>query len=280
MFGEVWGPETHSRRRKLIIQKHPEVAQLLKPTKPYSIILTFFTVFIGLAVCYFVKVLTSIIQDASWPVFLFVTYWVGGTIGHSLHVLIHDFTHYGGHSSITVNKFFAIMCNIPMGIPSAIPFGKHHADHHNFLGEERKDPDLPMRAESKASQYFLYKIFFWIFLTLFYALRPMFFSKNARFNRDEIINIIVIACTDLIIYKYWGANALLYLLLVAFVSIGPHPAAAHTLAEHYEFVKGQETYDYFGFWNFFNLNLGYHIEHHDFPTCPWYNLPKVRAAAP
>lgn len=80
--------------------------------------------------------------------------------------------------------------------------------------------------------------------------------------------------------KHWGPSALAFLFGVAFLSIGPHPAAIHVLAEHFEFVKGLETYDYFGFWNFFNLNLGYHIEHHDFPTCPWYNLKKLREAAP
>ncbi len=32
--------------------------------------------------------------------------------------------------------------------------------------------------------------------------------------------------------------------------------------------------------NIINLDLGYHIEHHDFPTCPWYNLRKLRKAAP
>jgi hypothetical protein len=36
---------------------------------------------------------------------------------------------------MTVNKVKAILCNIPMGFPSALSFGKHHADHHNYLGE-------------------------------------------------------------------------------------------------------------------------------------------------
>jgi sphingolipid delta-4 desaturase len=35
-----------------------------------------------------------------------------------------------------------------------------------------------------------------------------------------------------------------------------------------------------GWMNIPNLNMGYHIEHHDFPSIPWYNLPKLRAMAP
>jgi sphingolipid delta-4 desaturase len=34
---------------------------------------------------------------------------------------------------MTVNKIMAVICNIPMGIPSAISFGRYHSDHHNFL---------------------------------------------------------------------------------------------------------------------------------------------------
>ena len=55
-FGEIWGPETHGRRRKLILDKHPEVAQLLVADKPYSTILTLLLVPLGLAVNYMVKV--------------------------------------------------------------------------------------------------------------------------------------------------------------------------------------------------------------------------------
>jgi fatty acid desaturase len=28
-------------------------------------------------------------------------------------------------------------------------------------------------------------------------------------------------------------------------------------------------------YSFFNINLNYHIEHHLFPSIPWYNLPKL-----
>ena len=120
-----------------------------------------------------------------------------------------------------------------MGIPSALSFGKHHSDHHNFLGEPMKDPDLPVKQESEASKNPFYKLFFWVFLTIFYAFRPLIFSSNAKLNKDEAINFLFIFLTDFIIFKYWGINAILYLIIVSFVSIGPHPAAAHTIAEHY-----------------------------------------------
>ena len=75
----------------------------------------------------------------------------------------------------------------------------------------------------------------------------------------EVINAVVIFGIDALIYKYWGSGALLYLLISGYLSIGPHPLAMRVIAEHYEFVSGQETYDYLGICNIFNLNVGYHI---------------------
>jgi sphingolipid delta-4 desaturase len=60
-------------------------------------------------------------------------YTMGGLLGHTCHVLIHDLTHLVGHSDPTINKIFACIANIAIGVPSAISFGKFHADHHNFL---------------------------------------------------------------------------------------------------------------------------------------------------
>jgi sphingolipid delta-4 desaturase len=42
----------------------------------------------------------------------------------------------------------------------------------------------------------------------------------------------------------------------------------------------QETYSYYGSLNGINMNVGYHNEHHDMPSVPWNNLPKLKAAAP
>ena len=186
-------------------------------------------------------------------------YLIGGMMNHTLHVCIHDFTHCAGHTSQHVNNFMAMLCNIPMGIPSALSFGRYHADHHNFLGEEMGDPDLPLRWETKLSHdHKWYKYVFYVVIEVFYALRPVF-MKPPQLNKLEALNYTFIFATDYLIYHFWGGNALLFTLIAGLSSIGPHPAAAHIIAEHYEFIEGQETYDYFGVWNIFNLNLGYHI---------------------
>ena len=61
-------------------------------------------------------------------------YIIGATIAHTLHVCIHDLTHFSAHPNKNVCRIIAILCNLSMGFPSAISFGKHHADHHNYLG--------------------------------------------------------------------------------------------------------------------------------------------------
>jgi sphingolipid delta-4 desaturase len=42
----------------------------------------------------------------------------------------------------------------------------------------------------------------------------------------------------------------------------------------------QETFSYYGMLNRLTFNVGYHNEHHDFPSVPWNRLPRIRSAAP
>ncbi len=83
------------------------------------------------------------------------------------------------------------------------------------------------------------------------------------------------------VYYFLGPKALAYLAMSFFFSIGLHPLGARWIQRHYLTGEGeQETFSYYGFLNAVTFNVGYHNEHHDFPSVPWNRLPKIKAMAP
>jgi sphingolipid delta-4 desaturase len=80
---------------------------------------------------------------------------------------------------------------------------------------------------------------------------------------------------DAVLVYFSGWKALVYLVLSTFLGGGMHPVAGHFIAEHYVFMKGQETYSYYGPLNLLTWNVGYHVEHHDFPRVPGCKLYRV-----
>jgi sphingolipid 4-desaturase/C4-monooxygenase len=58
-----------------------------------------------------------------------------------------------------------------------------------------------------------------------------------------------------------------------------HPLGARWIQEHFLTHGEQETKSYYGILNPINLYVGYHNEHHDFPSVPWNNLPKIKKVA-
>jgi len=89
--------------------------------------------------------------------------------------------------------------------------------------------------------------------------------------------------------------ALVYLLLGTVLSQSMHPANARQVQRHIKVYteKGDRcsaddvplherklnTFSYYGPQNFFTLNVGYHVEHHDFLNIPWTRLPELRRIA-
>lgn len=266
--------EPHDVRRTKIIQAYPEVQKLADEKDPISVYFVVLYNIIQLAMCYFINKYVD-----SWMYTLLLAYFIGAVINHGLFVLMHDITHFTSFKSPLHNQLLGILSNLPQVIPNAISFGRYHKDHHTFLGDEILDPDIPTKLEIYMFNNTYLKLIFIIIMPLFYALRP-YIKKPKVQNSMEILNIISCFVYDYLIYEYFGFKALMYLTLGTLWGLSINPVGMHIIAEHYEFNKGQDTYSYYGWMNYLNFNMGYHLEHHDFPTMSWRNLPKLRVIAP
>lgn len=108
----------------------------------------------------------------------------------------------------------------------------------------------------------------------------------------HLFNIVAQIIFDVLLLRYVGGRALVYLIMSSFLAGSLHPCAGHFIAEHYVFEKQHakagypsalapvpETYSYYGPLNILTYNVGLHNEHHDFPAVPWTRLPVLHEIA-
>lgn len=268
--------EPHRSRRMAILKAHPEVRRLMgyEPLTKY----------VSGAVTLLQLSLAVLVSRWGWhPLswqFLVLAYVVGGTANQNTFLAIHEITHNLAFKGIRANKAWAIVVNAAIGVPYAMAFKPYHLEHHKYLGEEGIDTDLPTKIEQVVLKNVLGKAFFATFQIFFYALRPGF-VRAQRPTVWHALNVAFILAADALLVKCAGWPALLYLLFSSFFAGSLHPCAAHFIAEHYMFGGiQQETWSYYGPLNALAYNVGYHNEHHDFPSVAWTKLPALRAAAP
>ncbi|ODN82944.1 hypothetical protein L202_01188 [Cryptococcus amylolentus CBS 6039] len=281
--------EPHRSRRIAILKAHPEVRKLMGPTW-----VTVPLVFLVLGTQLALSVYLSRFPTISLPVLL-TAYVVGGAANQNIFLAIHEITHNLALKSIKANKCLAIIANLTIGVPYAMAFKGYHIEHHKFLGEDGIDTDLPSRFEAIVLNNVAGKTFFATFQLLFYAIRPGFI-RSQQFTRWHAYNILSVVAFHLAWYHIFGIRPWVYLVLSSFFAGSLHPCAAHFIAEHYlmegplpvgekvegdDLIKGlaQETTSYYGWLNILCYNVGYHNEHHDFPSVPWTRLPELRAIA-
>ncbi|WFD20178.1 hypothetical protein MCAP1_002422 [Malassezia caprae] len=277
--------EPHKTRRVAILKAHPEVRKLMghEPLTKYVA-----TAVVCLQIVAAVTLTQLCISPLDWR-FLLTAYILGGFCNQHLFLAIHEITHNLAFKSIAANRLMAIFANFPVGIPFAMTFKPYHIEHHKHLGEDGIDTDMPTKFEMLLLNNVLGKTFFAYVLSLtkstfqllFYALRPGFIRVQ-KLNGWHYINIAAQVTFDVLIcYLCGSARPLYYFLMSAFFAGSLHPAAGHFIAEHYMFSNiEQETWSYYGPLNILLYNVGYHNEHHDFPSIPWTRLPALRELAP
>jgi sphingolipid delta-4 desaturase len=267
-------PEPHRIRTLQILKQHPEVKALMGKN-PFTSLAIVGMVGAMIGLSYWVK-------DSAWWIVLLLAYGVGAFLNHSLFVMIHECSHYLLFRSKALNNIFAIVANLPHVVPSAISFKRYHIKHHSFQGVHELDADLPDFWEARLIRNSTAGKALWLLLFPFFQVTRTFRLKEIKpIDGWIVINWIVQIAFNVAIWIYFGPGALLFMLLSFFFSVGLHPLGARWIQEHYLTLdENQETYSYYGPLNVVAFNVGFHNEHHDFPSVPWNRLPRLKKQAP
>ena len=256
-----------------MLKQHPEMRKLIGKN-PYTFLAILGVVAFQLALCFFVA-------DQPWWIVIATAYLLGAFADHALFVLIHECAHRLVFKNPAANRLAGILANIPLIFPSSVSFEKYHIKHHSFQGVHELDGDLPNYWEAKLiNNSFIGKIIWLLFYPFFQLFRIARLKEIQPFDKWVALNWLVQIISFAGVAYLLGAHSLVFLITSFFFSVGLHPLGARWIQEHYLTKDDQETYSYYGVLNHVAFNVGYHNEHHDFPSVPWNKLPAIRKEAP
>ncbi len=265
--------EPHRDYTKALLKKHPEIRKLIGKDSS--------TIYYILAITIAQITLAWLLKDQAWWLIVVVAYTAGAFLGHGMFVMVHECAHNLLFKKRHLNLWAGMLANLAQVFPASVTFQRYHIKHHVFQGILELDADLPSQREANLVKNSTIGKAIWLLLYPFVQISRMFRLKEIKpIDRWVVTNWSVqIVFTSLVLF-FWGPSALIYLLLSLFFSVGLHPLGARWIQEHYLTLdNNQETYSYYGGLNKVAFNVGYHNEHHDFPSVSWKKLPQITKIA-
>jgi sphingolipid 4-desaturase/C4-monooxygenase len=264
----------HRGRRAAILRDHPAVKRLFGPC-PTTALFAVIVVAGQLA-------LVAAVAGGPWWLVLGAAYGIGAFLAHYLNAVVHECSHNLVFRATGLNKALGIFANLPGVLPSAVAFRHYHLLHHRFPGRPRLDADVPLRWEiDLVGRSRLGKLLWLLAQPLTYSVvHPLHVRRRIALDRWLLANSIVVLAASATVLVVLGPASLAYLALSVYFAVGPHPTGAHILQEHIVFEGSYETASYYGPINTISINIGLHLEHHDFPNVAGSNLAELRRIAP
>jgi len=289
--------ELHRERKKRILREHPEVYTLVgnySNTQYYAYAMFFSQLFL----CYMVR------NSLSLAIVLGVI--IGPYFDLGVLVVMHEVSHNLVFSEKTIkapkNRLLGILVNSVMLIPISEIFRQHHNTHHLTLGDPETDVDVPLRSEVNfiGNSRILKAV--WLCFNMFFLPYRSMKKLPVHWNRYMVLNWVSSIGLGLVLL-YYCVPACVYLLVGSILSQSIHPSNARQVQRHIRQFKDDRieyntkepnttgapppplqerkmnTFSYYGWQNMFTLNVGYHVEHHDFANIAWPQLPELRRIA-
>jgi sphingolipid delta-4 desaturase len=255
--------ESHIERSKRLIIKYPQIKQISSVCifLKYQIIFLF-----GLSITF--SYLSSFLNNIQYILF---TWLIGGTLLNSITLGMHEVSHNHAFKSFSHNRILSLICDLSIGLPVSESFRRYHHLHHYEFNKVGLDTDLPSNIERIIFKGKLGK-FIWIILQgFFYSIRPNII-KPLEITKIQLLSYILNIIRFIILYQI-NIKAALFSIIAILIGTGLHPFASHFIAEHFYNENKYETASYYGWMNILTFNVGYHVEHHDFPHIPGSKLP-------
>ncbi len=238
----------------------------------------------------FTIALVILASELYWhPIVYLLAVIVIGSRIHALAVLMHDSCHYRASNNRLFNDLLGEFISLPL--PSAMEgFRKNHLAHHNELNTG-EDPDwVRTRSEEftfpkSKTQIFMVLAQYGLGLKAYKDLKQLRKEKylndvprSIKLARAGIVGSIIIAS---IYFGFWQELLLYWVipLLTAFSFF----LYIRSVSEHYtnltyeNLLKGARTVvaPFWQRWLFAPYGINYHIEHHMYPSVPYYRLPEL-----
>ena len=252
----------HQERSNFLKKKYNFIKDIpsVCPKLKYDIVLLFLLSLVASYLSLFVKY------------YFLYSYFLGGILMNSVTLGMHEVTHYHAFSNIKYNRYLSIICDLSFGLPISESFRRYHRLHHLNNGVVGLDPDLPSDLEIKYFKGKLGKLLWIVLQGFFYSIRPLTVQQFKPTNL-QLFSGLLCLMRFIILYNFFSLKVALFTMISLFIGTGLHPLAGHFITEHFYHTQQIETCSYYGWMNKLTFNVGYHVEHHDFPNIPGSYLP-------
>jgi fatty acid desaturase len=199
-----------------------------------------------------------------------------------LHEEVHDAIFAGQRPR--ASRLLSLLYAFPSGI-SASQFTRWHLDHHDNLGSSTEDPKRFHLSPKRVARW--YKLLYCtvaLFFIYFRAARREMQGYEPQLQRRIALerNATIALHLGFAALLWWaggfGVAARVY--FVPYFVVFPVAFTLNRLGQHYfidptDPAKWSTRVDGNAPWQFLFLYSNFHLEHHYFPSVPFYNLPRL-----